>query len=108
MRCKDTKSSYVIFKKQMANQVHFYFVLQSIFMRPSNRAKKNSTFYSLLANLFAIEVSITQKGLSYYSDLTFVIQNFDRKVIDREKEYNWVNWIDAFYYSLNFGVQVKI
>ena len=47
-------------------------------------------------NLFAIEVSITQKELSYYSDLTFVIRDFYRKVMDNGKEYNWVNWIEEF------------
>ena len=47
-------------------------------------------------NLFAIEVSITQKELSYYSDLTLVIRDFYRKVIDNGKEYNWVNWIEEF------------
>ena len=47
-------------------------------------------------NLFAIEVSINQKELSYYSDLTLVIRDFYRKVIDNGKEYNWVNWIEEF------------
>ena len=47
-------------------------------------------------NLFAIELSITQKELSYYSDLTFVIRDFYRKVMDNGKEYNWVNWIEEF------------
>ncbi len=47
-------------------------------------------------NLFAIEVSITQKELSYYSDLTFVIREVYRKVMDNGKEYDWVNWIEEF------------
>ena len=47
-------------------------------------------------NLFAIEVSITQKELSYYSDLTLVIRDFYRKVMDNGKEYDWVNWIEEF------------
>jgi hypothetical protein len=47
-------------------------------------------------NLFAIEVSITQKELSYYSDLTLVIRDFYRKVIDNGKEYDWVNWIEEY------------
>lgn len=47
-------------------------------------------------NLFAIEVSITQKELSYYSDLTLVIRDFYRKVLDNGKEYDWVNWIEEF------------
>ena len=47
-------------------------------------------------NLFAIEVSINQKELSYYSDLTYVIRDFYRKVMDNGKEYDWVNWIEEF------------
>ena len=47
-------------------------------------------------NLFAIEFSIDHKELSYYSDLTLVIRDFYRKVIDNGKEYDWVNWIEEF------------
>lgn len=46
-------------------------------------------------HFFSIEVSIKQKELMHYSDLTFVINKFNSKVIINELETPWVNWIEA-------------
>jgi len=45
-------------------------------------------------HFFSIEVSIKQEELSYYSDLTFIINKFNSKVVNNESETNWVNWIE--------------
>ena len=45
-------------------------------------------------HFFAIEVSIKQTELFYYSDLTFVVNKFNSKVITDGIETKWVNWIE--------------
>lgn len=45
-------------------------------------------------HLFSIEVSIKQNELSFYSDLTFVVNKFNRAVIIEGNETTWVNWIE--------------
>ena len=46
-------------------------------------------------HFFSIEVSIKQKELMHFSDLTFVINKFNSKVIINELETPWVNWIET-------------
>lgn len=46
-------------------------------------------------NFFSIEVSVKQRELMNYSDLTFVINKFNSKVIINEIETPWVNWIET-------------
>jgi hypothetical protein len=46
-------------------------------------------------HFFSIEVSIKQNELMYFSDLTFVINKFNSKVIINELETPWVNWIET-------------
>ena len=45
-------------------------------------------------HFFSIEVSIKQNELSFYSDLTYVINKFNSTLFDVEKIYTWVNWIE--------------
>jgi hypothetical protein len=45
-------------------------------------------------HFFSIEVSINQKELSHYSDLTFAVMQFNKIVKDSGIEYKWVNWIE--------------
>jgi hypothetical protein len=46
-------------------------------------------------HFFSIEVSIKQKELMHYSDLTYVINKFSSKVVINELETPWVNWIET-------------
>ena len=45
-------------------------------------------------NFFTIELSIDEKLLSAYSDLTFCARNFDTNVKSENGDVKWVNWIE--------------
>lgn len=45
-------------------------------------------------HFFSIEVAIKQNELSFYSDLTYVINKFNSTLFDDQKMYSWVNWIE--------------
>lgn len=46
-------------------------------------------------HFFSIEVSIKQNELMHFSDLTFIINKFNSKVIINAIETPWVNWIET-------------
>jgi hypothetical protein len=91
------ETSATIYKKKTNEKVHF--------LRKNPDTKLDEalcvtideielfTFRNEL-NLFAIEVSIAEKELYYYSDLTNLIRQFYQKINHNKKEYEWVNWIE--------------
>ena len=45
-------------------------------------------------NFFTIELSIEEKQLTAYSDLTYCARNFDSLVKGEDNDVKWVNWIE--------------
>ncbi|MFN5912184.1 MAG: hypothetical protein ACK45H_12670, partial [Bacteroidota bacterium] len=45
-------------------------------------------------NFFSIDLSIEEKNLSSYSDLTFIVRNFESAIKSEGTDLKWVNWIE--------------